>query len=387
VLENAPVERLEPPAVVEVAQVRELVTQGVDEARVLEGASGTRVAQADADRPVRVADAEAPPHVRALGLERPIPQAECDGDAAGVALEPCHHFAETLAQAPAESPARFPARPAARPSARPAAQTSAQTSTETVAGHRAPQARNGAILPSAPARVKRARGYDRLVAVAARLESLPLFPLSTVVLFPLVRAPLHVFEPRYRRMTEDALEGARMIGMATVRPEHVGAMAGDPPLFDVGCAGSIERAVRRDDGCYDLVLLGAQRFRIVEEPPGRETPYRIAQVELLEEPFDAGQEGIPLQGLRADAIDLLSELMRLVSPKGAAPLDPRRFSGVEDVPFVNALCQLLDLSPLEKQGLLEARGPLERCDRLVALLRFRIAELGGGLSGSFDTLH
>jgi Lon protease-like protein len=225
------------------------------------------------------------------------------------------------------------------------------------------------------------------VAVPARLESLPLFPLSTVVLFPLVRVPLHVFEPRYRRMTEDALAGGGVIGMTTVRPEHVGELAGDPPLFEVGCAGSIERSLRRDDGCYDLVLLGTDRFRIVEEPARRELPYRTAQVELLEDPFDAGQQGIPLQGLRADAIDLLSELMRLVAPEGAAPLDPRRFSGVEDVPFVNALCQLLDLSPVEKQGLLEARGPLERCDRLVALLRFRLAELGGGVPGSFGTLH
>ena len=70
-------------------------------------------------------------------------------------------------------------------------------------------------------------------------ERLALFPLSNVVLFPRVKTPLHIFEPRYRQMTEAALDGDRRIGMVVVRPEHVEAIAGDPPLFEVGCEGVI----------------------------------------------------------------------------------------------------------------------------------------------------
>src|SRR5690606_2369519 len=87
VLEDAPVEHLEAAAVVEVAQVRELVTQRVDEARVLERLSGARVEQPDADGAVLVADAEPAPHVRALRLDRAIAQAEGGRDAARVLLE------------------------------------------------------------------------------------------------------------------------------------------------------------------------------------------------------------------------------------------------------------------------------------------------------------
>jgi Lon protease-like protein len=189
-------------------------------------------------------------------------------------------------------------------------------------------------------------------------------------------------------MMEAALAGARRIGMTTVRPEHRGAMAGDPPLFSVGCLGDVRQARRRDDGRYDVVLFGARRFRIVEETPREaERLYRVARVEWLEESFDAAREGIPLQGLRADAIDVLTQLLRYVAPDSAHELDPRRFSGIDDTAFVSALCQMLELPPAEKQGLLEANGPTARCERLVAILHFRLAELLGGMPGPSGSLH
>jgi Lon protease-like protein len=223
--------------------------------------------------------------------------------------------------------------------------------------------------------------------VEPREETIPLFPLPNVVLFPRVRVPLHVFEPRYREMTAAALEGERRIGMVAVRPEHAHEIAGDPPLFAVGCAGAIERATRLEDGRYDLVLHGTHRFRIVEELPGEGGRlYRVARVEPLPDRFDERREGVLLQGLRADAIDLLTQLLRHLSPR-AGSLDPRRFSGIDDATFVDLLCQALELTAAEKQGLLEAEGVLARCERLVALLQFRLAEAGGGITGSSRTVH
>jgi Lon protease-like protein len=220
------------------------------------------------------------------------------------------------------------------------------------------------------------------------VEEVALFPLPNVVLFPRIHCPLHVFEPRYRQMTTDALAGSRRIAMATVHPDHVHEMAGDPPLFSVGCVGTIEQAQRRDDGRFDIVLLGTRRFRIEREiPRSGERLYRIARVRLLDERFDEAREAIALQGLRADAIDLLARLLRAVAPDAAHQLDPRRFSGIDDTTFVSALCQMLDLPAAEKQGLLEADGPTARCEQLVALLEFRLAELGGGLATRTDRVH
>jgi Lon protease-like protein len=220
------------------------------------------------------------------------------------------------------------------------------------------------------------------------LEALPIFPLANVVLFPHGRVPLHVFEPRYREMTEAALAADRRIGMTTVRPEHVHAMAGDPPVFSVGCAGVIERAVRRDDGRYDIVLLGTHRFRIVEElPRAASRLHRVVRAAPLADRFDPAREGEALQVLRADAIELLGQMLRHLAPGVAHRIDPRRFSGIDDVTFVNLLCQMLEIPPAEKQGLLEADGIAERCERLLVALQFRLAELGGGLPGGPRTLH
>ena len=221
-----------------------------------------------------------------------------------------------------------------------------------------------------------------------RHETLPLFPLGNVVLFPRARVPLHVFEARYRQMTAAALAGERRIGMIAVRPEHEAETAGDPPLFAVGCAGLIQQAGKRDDGRYDIVLLGTHRFRILAElPRGEQQLYRVARIERLEERFDEAREGTPLQGLRADAIDLLGQLVRHVEPDEAHHFDARRFSGIDDVTFVNLLCQMLELPTAEKQGLLETEGPMARCERAVALLQFRVAELGGGWLGASRTVH
>lgn len=223
---------------------------------------------------------------------------------------------------------------------------------------------------------------------APTTEIIPIFPLSNVVLFPQVHCPLHIFEPRYRQMIDASLAGAKRIGMVTVRPEHRAAIGGDPPLFTIGCLGDIQQARRHDDGRYDIVLFGARRFRIVEEIPRDDSRlYRLARVEILEERFDAAREGIPLQGLRADAIDLLTQLLRYVAPDSAHELDPRKFSGIDDTAFVSALCQMLELPAAEKQGLLEAEGPTPRCERLVAILQFRLAELLGGMPGPSGSLH
>ena len=71
-----------------------------------------------------------------------------------------------------------------------------------------------------------------------------IFPLPNVVLFPNVFLPLHVFEPRYRAMVADALNGDRMIGMVLLRPGWEGEYEGRPPIYAVGCAGLITHAER-----------------------------------------------------------------------------------------------------------------------------------------------
>lgn len=204
-----------------------------------------------------------------------------------------------------------------------------------------------------------------------------LFPLSNVVLFPATSVPLHVFETRYRQMTSAALGGDRTIGMIAVRPAHIGEMPGDPPLFTVGCGGVIEACEALPDGRYHFVLGATRRFRILRELPRDPTRlYRTAEIEWLEDPFPAA-DGPAVAALRRDVIARFAELARRAAP-GRSQEVSEALAGIDDVRLVNALCQMLDLSTLEKQGLLEANGVRERFERLSSLLAFRLAESSWG---------
>lgn len=219
------------------------------------------------------------------------------------------------------------------------------------------------------------------------LETLPIFPLSNVVLFPLMQVPLHIFEPRYRQMTEDCLAGARRIGMVTVRPEHASDMAGDPPVFEVGCAGEIIASRKLPDGRFTLMLRGTHRFRIEREtarPPER--LYRVGEVRRLEEghtPADADR----IARLRARVVDLVGELERRSGPDTSEGPGPALLSELEDATFVNTLCSALAFATSEKQGLIEADNLRERFERLAGLLSFRLAERTAPGSSNSGSLH
>src|SRR5579871_6732685 len=109
----------------------------------------------------------------------------------------------------------------------------------------------------------------------------PLFPLPNVVLFPHATLPLHIFEPRYRRMTADALEGEQLIAMGLLKDSSSGLLE-LPPIHPVVGLGEIVAHERLDDGRYMLILRGIARARVVEEIAS-DLPYRVGKLELCED--------------------------------------------------------------------------------------------------------
>src|SRR5260370_40404840 len=95
--------------------------------------------------------------------------------------------------------------------------------------------------------------------------TLPIFPLTGVLLLPRGRMPLNIFEPRYLAMVSDAMAYPRLIGM--VQPREGQGDAGDPPVYQTGCAGRITGFGELDDGRYEITLTGVARFSIEEELP------------------------------------------------------------------------------------------------------------------------
>jgi len=112
-----------------------------------------------------------------------------------------------------------------------------------------------------------------------------LFPLPNLVLYPHVMQPLHIFEERYREMLEDALAGDGLIAMAMLEPGWEEDYDSRPPVAPYACLGKVVAHRRLEDGHYNVLLLGVQRVRIVEElDPLRS--FRQARVELLEDQYD-----------------------------------------------------------------------------------------------------
>ena len=192
--------------------------------------------------------------------------------------------------------------------------------------------------------------------------TIPIFPLPNVVLFPNVFLPLHIFEPRYRDMTKDALEGDRIIGMVLLQPGYESQYEGRPPVFTTGCAGVITHSEPLADGRLNIVLRGLERFRIKSEDSGRS--YRLAHIDPLPESVGEAER----EELRRHRNRLTALLAAALERSGKEPRFP---PAVADEDLVNALAQYIELEPLERQALLERDGILARCRALIELLEMK----------------
>jgi Lon protease-like protein len=202
----------------------------------------------------------------------------------------------------------------------------------------------------------------------------PIFPLPGVVLFPGTYLPLHIFEPRYRAMTEAALAGDQVIGMVLLRHDE-DAPKRDAAIFPVGCAGRIVESERLADGRFNLLLHGERRFRVDREER-TSSPFRTVTASLLDTPgfpelAPEVQRG--LTGLRAELEARMLELVRITAPASAEQL-AERMRALDPVLLLNALSFGLDCPTVEKQSLLEAPGPIVQAELLLRVLIFRIAE-------------
>ena len=190
--------------------------------------------------------------------------------------------------------------------------------------------------------------------------TIPIFPLQDVMLFPHASRPLHIFEPRYRDMVSDALEGDRLIGMVLLEPGHEAEYEGRPPVYPVGSAGFIAEVDALPDGRYNILLRGLTKFRITEEDQSHS--YRLAHVEEIPE--------VLTEADRVTLGDLRQELSALL-PSGLPGLQVP--DGLRDEDLVNGIAQVMQLDPLDRLGLLEQPGPLARAQALIRLLQIRSA--------------
>ncbi len=182
------------------------------------------------------------------------------------------------------------------------------------------------------------------------LQRLMIFPLPGAVLLPHSEVPLHIFEPRYRKMTRDCHAGPGVLALAQLAPSP-SPMPGAPRVLPVVGVGILERVEPLADGRFNILLKGVLRARIREELPSSE-PYRVVMAEpLLDDPAECAQ-----QEVQRAADDLRRLLLALSTVRPDA--DGEALSIAARAQDAGELADLaagaLLESPQERQGVLEA---------------------------------
>lgn len=197
-------------------------------------------------------------------------------------------------------------------------------------------------------------------------EIIPVFPLPGALLLPRARLPLHLFEPRYLTMLEDALKTPeRLIGM--IQPNRVPGRAESKALHRIGCVGRVTQFSETEDGRYMITLTGLSRFRVIEEVEGF-TPYRRARVSWEGFERDTGPTESDPGFDRSSFMNLLSRYFA----SRALESDWESLEQADDELLINSLSMLLGFDPEEKQALLEAPSLSTRRETLVTLLEYAL---------------
>jgi hypothetical protein len=190
--------------------------------------------------------------------------------------------------------------------------------------------------------------------------AVPLFPLKGVLLLPHGSLPLHIYEPRYLAMLEDAAAGERFIGM--IQPADSDDEAENPVFYSTGCVGRITKESEAADGRRYITLTGVSRFDLVDELP-LTRGYRRANVSYDRFRADVGPQELE----QIEAAPLLDAVETYFGVRGfAADWDAMRKLPGEAL--VNLVAMMCPFGPAEKQALLEALTLGDRTQVLAALL-------------------
>jgi Lon protease-like protein len=200
-----------------------------------------------------------------------------------------------------------------------------------------------------------------------------MFPLGSV-LFPHAELPLHVFEPRYRALTEACLAGDGEFGVVLI--ERGSEVGGGDTRFSVGTVARIVAAVRLPDGRYLLATVGTRRLRVREWLP--DDPYPRAEVELLGDAAPTQDA----QDARAEVERLLKRVLAMAAELGEAPQAVGIDLDDDPVQAAFEAAAAAPIGPLDAQRLLELDDPVERLTQLGSLLSEQAELLELRLSGS-----
>ena len=206
---------------------------------------------------------------------------------------------------------------------------------------------------------------------------LRLFPLSTV-LFPGAALNLHVFEPRYKQMIAECLEGNEAFGVCLIRD---GDEAGDPSVMphEIGTTAEIGDVTSLDNGRYYISTLGRRRFR-VERVVARE-PYLVVEVTYLAE--EQPQDDAAVEELVSEIRAVFRDYLRLLVEFSGMQADIELPEDPVDASFL--IGDALQVADSMKQRLLELSSTEQRLTVELGFLRRLLPQLRSLLERKRET--
>jgi len=186
-------------------------------------------------------------------------------------------------------------------------------------------------------------------------ETLPLFPLGTV-LFPGLLLPLHIFEDRYRQLVRDLLDRPepRQFGVIAIRQGRETGADGIQALHEIGCTATLRQAQPLEDGRYDVVTVGTQRFRLAAVDDSK--AYLQGEVDLLTE--ETGDEAAAAQAARV-VRDGFRAYLSALGERGVTQVSAPELPGDPvTLSYLVAASMIIDLG--DRQALLAEPDALHR---------------------------
>ena len=197
-------------------------------------------------------------------------------------------------------------------------------------------------------------------------DEVPVMPLPGAVLFPHALLPLYIFEPRYRKMLEHALQRDRMFSVTLIKPSCPEWHAPED-FFHFATVGLIRACVGRDDGTSNLVLQGLHRVRFSSFQ--QETPFPIARIDIIESRNDTAT--VETEALGEKVLELYRKLKR--AERRLPPKVDRYLAQLGDLEMLADLVASTFVDdPLRRQRMLEESSLNQRLRLLITYLQDEI---------------
>jgi ATP-dependent Lon protease len=199
-------------------------------------------------------------------------------------------------------------------------------------------------------------------------EPLILIPMRDIVLFPGMAIPITIGREQSLAAAQEAVKNGSKIGLVLQKQPDINEPASDH-LHPIGTLANIVRYVTTSSGTHHLVVQGEERFRVRDYVAG--LPYLAAHVDMIPEADDDDPEiKARMRHLQEKAIETL-QLLPQAPPEAVAAIQSMEYAGA----LADLVSNFLDISPQEKQVILETTALRERLDKVAEHVRHQLEVL------------